>query len=329
MRRLLLATLGATLALAVPAAARDLYLRPASTSMQQPGWFASPYGTPFATVLDDPVVQPAAPDTGADYLGGVGSGEHYASVGMAPPALNAGENVTGATAWVYAATGAAQSLTISLWAGNQVLAWRYFGPGQAAGWRSVPVSQAPTADQAGKLSLLLRSNSSSSYLPWGRTYASYVDLATDGNDTAPPSVDSGPAPPLPPATPSGVTIALSRVHVIVERGRAVAPLTLGCPAGAVGRCRGTVTITLLADPPKTTARKLARAARCGRGCRPIGKGKFDIAAGKRRKVKVRMALRRDALFAKHGRRRRAKVTATMTDGAGRRTVTSRVVTLTD
>ena len=44
MRRLLLATLGATLALAVPAAARDLYLRPATTSMQQPGWFASPFG---------------------------------------------------------------------------------------------------------------------------------------------------------------------------------------------------------------------------------------------------------------------------------------------
>jgi hypothetical protein len=322
MRRLLLATLGATLALAGPAAARDLYLRPTATNLQQPGWIANPSGASFASVLDDPVVQPAAPDTGGDYLSGAGSGEHYASVAVAPPALNAGENVTGATAWVYAATGAAQSLTISLWGGNQLLAWRYFAPGQPAAWRSVPVPQAPTADQAGKLSVLLRSDSSSWTMPWGRTYASYVDLATDGADPAP-------APdPLPPP-PSGVTIALTRVHVIVERGRAVAPLTLGCPAGAVGRCAGTVTITLLPDPPKPGTRKLARATRCGRGCRPIGTGKFDIAAGKRRKVKVRMALRRDTLFAKHGRRRKARVTATMRDGSGRRTVTSGVVTLTN
>jgi hypothetical protein len=328
MRRLLLATLGATLALAGPAAARDLYLRPASTSMQQPGWFASPYGSPFAGVLDDSVVQPAAPDTGGDYLGGFGSGDSYAGVALSPPGLGAGENVTGATAWVYASTGAAQSLTISLWAGNQVVAWRYVGPGQAAGWRSVPVSHAPTVDQAGKLAVLLHSDSSSRSIPWGRTYASYVDLATDGADPSAPPPDSAPVPP-PPPPPPGVTIALTRVHVIVERGRAVAPLTLACPAGSVGRCRGTVTIALLADPPKPGTRKLARAARCGRGCRPIGKGKFDIAAGKRRKVKVRMALRRDDLFAKHGRRRRARVTATMTDGAGRRTVTSRVVTLTN
>jgi hypothetical protein len=322
MRRLLLATLGATLALAAPAAARDLYLRPNTTYMQQSGWIANPVGSPFATVLDDPVVQPNAPDTGGGYLTGVGQGnEAYASVGMPPPALGAGEHVTGATAWVYASTGPTQTLTISLWGGNQFLAWRTFGPGQAAAWRSVPAFRAPTADQAGKLSILLGSDSSSQTMPWGRTYASYVDLATDAPDPAPPP-DPGPPPP------AGITIAVSKVHVIVERGKAVAPLMLACPAGEVGRCRGTVTITLLADAPKPGTRKLARAARCGRGCRPIGKGSFDIAAGKRRKVKVRMALRRDDVFAKHGRRRRARVTATMRDGAGRRTVTSRVVTLT-
>jgi hypothetical protein len=325
MRRLLLVTLGATLALAGPAAARDLILRPVSTNLAQPGWIANPVGSPFASVLNDAVVQPSVPDTSSGYLTGNGSTDHsYASVALAPPTLNPGENITGATAWVYASTGAAQTLTVALWGGSQFLGWRWFGPGQAAAWRSVPLSAPPTADQANHFSVLLGSSSSSSYMPWGRTYASYVDLATDGTDPAPP-----PPPDPGPPPPSGVTIALTRVHVIVERGRAVAPLTLGCPAAAVDRCRGTVTITLLADPPKPTTRKLARASRCGRGCRPIGKGSFDIAAGKRRRVKVRMALRRDTLFAKHGRRRRARVTATMRDGAGRRTVTSGIVTLTN
>jgi hypothetical protein len=326
----LVVTAVAALGVAAPASARDLYLRPASTNLQQPGWFANPLGSPFASVLNDPVVQPAVPDTSTGYLSGVGSNDYYTSQAMSVPALNPGENVTGATAWVYATTGSAQSLTVSLWGGTQLLGWRYYGPGQAAAWRSVPVQTAPTADQANHLSVLLGANSASGSTPWGRVYASYVDLATDGQDPSPTSPTDpgtpGPSQPLPPA--AAIRIAAQTVHVGVERGKAVAPLLLACPASAAGSCRGTVTITLLPDPPKPGTHKLAHAARCGRGCRPIGHGSFDIAAGRRRKVKVRMALRRDQVFAQHGHRRRAKVTVTMRDGTGRRTVTSGIVTLT-
>jgi hypothetical protein len=322
MRKALLAGTAAVAALTLcaPASARNHILRPNATNYTTPGWVANPLGSPFQNVLADDVVQPNAPSTDSGFLTGIGDTASYAGLHVAEPTLAAGENVTGATAWVYASTGPLQSLTVSLWSGNRFLAWRSFDPGQGARWLSVPYAKPLTPDQAKALTVLLGSEGSTQSAQWGRTYATYVELATDAPDPA------APPPPFPPP-PTGVKLAFSTVRVVSERGKTFAPLVLHCPTAVVARCKGTVTIHLLADAPKAKPHKLVRMARCGRGCRPIGRGSFDIASGKRGKVKVRMALKQETLFGQR-RRRKAKVTATTRDGAGNRTVTTRVVTLT-
>jgi hypothetical protein len=312
-------------ALAVPAAQADIVVRPVKTWNQDPTWLVTPSLSTPAAVLDDDVLQPQAPDT-TDYLSGTAKGTFDTAVGIASPALADGQSVTGATAWVYAGTGPNQWLTVSLWSGFNVLAWRAFPPGQAAAWRSVPVTQAVTSDQAKSLALLLRTDNSAN-TGWGRVSAAYVDLTTIGDpapqESTPPPADEPPAG-TGPAPPPEVDILERVVKVTIHRGHPVAPLTLSCPTSAATRCRVQLTIRLL---PSGSTRRLAVGARCGRGCRPIGNGSYTVAQGHRRKVRVRMSLRTGQVFG-HRRRAKTRITVDSRDASGRRAVSNDVVTLT-
>jgi YVTN family beta-propeller protein len=97
-----------------------------------------------------------------------------------------------------------------------------------------------------------------------------------------------------------------------RRGNVLVPIT--CPANAVGGCRGSITIRL-AGPAPRAKRASALAAKCARGCRPLGSAKYEARAGQRLNVRVHMAsfVRK---LAGHRRGVRVTLTATNLVGAG-------------
>jgi YVTN family beta-propeller protein len=122
-------------------------------------------------------------------------------------------------------------------------------------------------------------------------------------------------PPIvaPAPKPSPVVIS-TRSARLTARGDIV--VTVGCPATARGGCRGTVTIRLA----HARRRARAHAAKCARGCRPLGSAKYEARAGQRARVRIHMTS-----FGRHllARRTRLLVTATATSVSGGHTATFR------
>ncbi|HEV3229608.1 MAG TPA: hypothetical protein VGY97_09050, partial [Solirubrobacteraceae bacterium] len=102
----------------MPAAsqAATYQLRPNKTLFGS-GWTSTPVSSSPDSLLAKPVTQPSTPDTSSYITAASSQDPDGNSVGLqvaAPPALASGESVTGATAWVYLATGAAQTLNLYL-----------------------------------------------------------------------------------------------------------------------------------------------------------------------------------------------------------------------
>jgi hypothetical protein len=262
-------------------------------------------------VLAAPALQPAAPSaTGASLSSTAGSGSSTI-VGVAAPALAATETVTGATAWVYAATGAGQPLNISLEAGSTSLATTAIGANKPAAWFSVTANGPLTAAQIGHLSIELRSQGSSQSAT--TVYAAYVELSTSGAQTSGPGSGTGtggsngtdatiPLASLPPSlAPAAIAAPSNPVQVSAARTIVV---VVRCPAAAITGCHGTITLRL----GVRNAQLIAVAARCGRGCRTIGGGSFNVAAGKTKRVKAHMTVSTRSLFGN----RKSVVVAEMT-----------------
>ena len=89
-----------------------------------------------AFVLDDPVLQPVAPDTTGDHLSHNGNGPVVVEVGLANVTLRAGENVTSVKSWAYAATGDSRTLDTELRSGATVLASGSWPMNVAASWKN-------------------------------------------------------------------------------------------------------------------------------------------------------------------------------------------------
>src|SRR5215213_4659191 len=77
----------------VPSAEAYTYVVRPNTTTTAGSWTVVPSGT-IDSVLDDNVLSPTAPSTGTDYVQENGNGPATFEVGLADPALRAGENVT-------------------------------------------------------------------------------------------------------------------------------------------------------------------------------------------------------------------------------------------
>jgi len=117
------------------------------------------------------------------------------------------------------------------------------------------------------------------------------------------------------------TVSLATAPITVTR-RGEAPIEVTCPTNALGGCRGTITIRLSEPAAK---RSSAVAARCGRGCRPLGTAKYEARAGKRARVRVHIASVGRRLLKRHKTLRVTVVATTVTGGA--QTTTTRTTTL--
>ena len=119
--------------------------------------------------------------------------------------------------------------------------------------------------------------------------------------------------------PSAAHVFLSSRPVIVTR-RGTAPIQVSCPADAGEGCRGTITIRL-SEPPARGARALI--SRCARGCRPLGSAKYEARAGKKVRVRVKIASVGRRLLA---RRKALRVTVVATSVSGGNTTTTTLTT---
>jgi YVTN family beta-propeller protein len=127
-----------------------------------------------------------------------------------------------------------------------------------------------------------------------------------------PAPGSGDPPAGGPPAEHPTAPAIPTTPVGVDR-HGVATISLGCPANASGGCHGIVAITI-AEPPAGRA----RAARCGRGCRPLGTTSYEARAGQKVRVRVHIASFGRRLLA---RRHSVRVTLTATSVSGGRTAT--------
>jgi hypothetical protein len=122
-----------------------------------------------------------------------------------------------------------------------------------------------------------------------------------------------------PGLPAHVVISTTSVTVTAS-GNAVTQVA--CPKSALGGCRGTVTLQLI-EPQAKGAR--ARAARCARGCRPLGSAHYEARAGQKIRVRVHIASFGRRLLA---RRKTLRVSVIVTNVLGGRTATvTRRITL--
>jgi len=345
-RRLLVALAAAVGCLpAAPAAAATYVLRPSTTYPTYSSWTTSPFGADLARVLDDAVTRPAAPSTAGDYVQSIGAATgQWVSTYLAAPALAAGETPTATRLHVYAQVGSLSTLTITLWAGMQSIGSATVPAGSPAGWYSATASVPPSATAAGHLALTLRVDAASGATAT-RVYAALAELDTpavaaapapgpgDPAD-APPADDVATAPVPAPAAPdahSAPSAPAAQLDVsaplVLGAGALALPVALACPAAVAGGCRGTVVLRLAGSAPRgKPSRARARAARCARGCRVIGEGRFEVAAGKTKRVRVKIAKAARNLFA-GGRTVRATAVVTTRDATGRTTVVTKPVSI--
>ena len=132
-------------------------------------------------------------------------------------------------------------------------------------------------------------------------------------DTPPPS--SPPATPTPGAPSAPVAVVISARSISVS-SHAEVSLSVSCPADAVGGCHGR--ITLLLDEPTAGAGR-AYAARCARGCRPLGSANYQARAGQTKRVRVHIASVGRRLLAQ---RKTLRVTLVATQVSGAHTATT-------
>jgi hypothetical protein len=176
----------------------------------------------------------------------------------------------------------------------------------------------------------------------GATAQTYVPLAADAGRTlrvaetesnaggagaqaqsAPTAVQAVPVPvAVAVAVTSSVTNGLSSLQVlparlvlsvksVTIRKNGIAPVSVRCPSSASSGCKGTLTIRLVEAPVKGTR---VVAARCGRGCRPLGGAKYEARAGQRLTVRVHIASYGHGLFKKHRVLRVTLTAMTFSDG---------------
>jgi len=342
IRRRLLVGVAATVAClpAAPAAAATYVLRPSVTYPSFSTWTTSPAGADLAGVLDDAVTRPAAPSTSGDYVQSAGAANgQWVSSYLAAPALGAGAAPTAARLYVYAQVGSVSTLTFTLWAGMQSIGYASVPAGSPAGWYSATATAPPSAAAAGHLALTLRIDAAMGATAT-RVYAAVAEVDTNGPpaapaalpaDTAdtPPADDVVPAPvPAAPSVPSAPAAQIDvAAPLVLPAGAFALPVPLACPATVAGACRGTVVLRLAGSAPRgKSTRARARAARCARGCRVIGEGRFEVAAGKTRRVPVKIAKAARNLVA-GGRAIRATAVVTTRDATGRAIVVSEPVTI--
>ena len=95
----------------------------------------------------------------------------------------------------------------------------------------------------------------------------------------------------------------------------VATIPLRCPSSAGSGCSRTVTITVQVLQPHA---KRASAARCARGCRPLGTTNYQARAGQKVNVRVHIASFGRRLLSK---KKSVRVTLTASSVADGQTVT--------
>ena len=349
LRRRLLVPLAAALAClpAAPAAAATYVLRPSATYPTFSSWTTSPAGADLAGVLDDAVTRPAAPSVSGDYVQSIGAANgQWVSTYLAAPSLASGETPTAARLYVYAQVGSMSTLTFTLWAGTQSIGYATLPAGSPAGWYTATATAPSSATAAGHLALTLRVDAATGATAT-RVYAAAAEVDTTGAPAAPPSgpapaadtppaddVVSAPVPaPRAPAAPPVASAPAAQIDatapLLLPAGAPALPVPLACPAIAAGGCRGTVVLRLAESAPREKSRSRrarARAARCARGCRVIGEGRFDVAAGKTKRVRVKIAKAARNLFA-GGRTVRATAVVTTRDATGRATVVTKPVSI--
>jgi hypothetical protein len=324
----------ALLALCPAAGASTHILRPASTAASGQ-WSVVPAGSDVAASLADDIAQPAAPDTGTGFITSPAKGNSLTAVTISAPALATGENITGATAWVYLSTGSSRSATVALATSTTVLGTVSVPAGRSAQWVSVPTSVAPTAAQLAGAYLVIA--------PGGNTgsavnaYAAYVDLETDAPD---PSTGSADGSSTAGSSPSGTTavggdgalggadasLAATVAHVaaLVARPTDIVSVPIVCPVVQLSGCAGRVTIELLGPYTRSAARRMSAARRRKVVLRSTRR--FKVAAGTRGRVPVVLDRRTARVLHRRGRAR-ARITVTTDLGDGKRAVAVRTLNL--
>lgn len=153
---------------------------------------------------------------------------------------------------------------------------------------------------------------------------------------APPSADVLPATDATPGAGDGpavraagegaavkhaapLPVKVSDAPVVVSHG--AAPIALTCPATAKEGCRGRVVLRLAPKrrSKKAAAKGRASAARCARGCRPLGQATFEANGGKTKTVKVRLSASARTMLARSGK---LEATASVSVTAYGKTVTT-------
>ena len=103
---------------------------------------------------------------------------------------------------------------------------------------------------------------------------------------ADPPVDPPVDPPAEPPAAKPVVVLISISVVRVDKhGNARIPLT--CPATATGGCKGTLVLTF--TERHVRGKKAVASLLCARGCRQLGKSKYEAKAGQKVNIRVHVA----------------------------------------
>ena len=324
MRRLLVVpALAAALLSSAPAAKASTFLaRPVSTISSN--WTTAPPNADLSTVVDDPVAAPSAPTVAGDEAHADGAGVWTAGVRLQAPPLGEGERATSARISVYAEVGAPATLAVTLRSGDTVVGELDLPAGSKPAWYASGPLALDGIDPSA-LTLTFVTTRQSGPGPT-KVAAAYVDVTSGPAETVPsPSAPLGPATlDAPPTAPPAAELVTPATIALPARATAV-PFSVGCPAGDPMSCRGTIELQLAgAAPAAKRSRGRAHAARCARGCRVLGKGTFEVAAGAHKTVRVKLN-RAARKVLKRGRTVKATVVTTTRSRAGDVVVTRRPV----
>jgi hypothetical protein len=332
-RLISLVVASALLVLAPAASASTHLLRPVSTAAGGQ-WSVTPAGSDLAAALADDVVQPVAPATATGFVTSPSKGNSTAAALIAAPSLATGENITGATAWVYLSTGSTRSATVAISTATTLLGMVTVPAGRSPQWVAVPASAPPTPAQMAALYLAIAPSGSSSAVT---AYAAYVDLETDapgattaGSDSA--AAGTGSSHPGTAANDgsaggspdNSLAATVAPAAALVVRSTGLVPVPISCPVVQLSGCRGTVTIELFGTSAGSHDKALSVARRRKIALRSTRH--FKVAAGAAANVPVVLDRRTARVLRRKGRVR-ARITVTTDLGAGKRVVATRTVNL--
>jgi hypothetical protein len=172
---IVLAALLALLTVAPSSFAATYLIRPSIDRTGSVNWTPSPSGAHYDRV-DDAVAQPTVPAAG-DYLSTNVSGRVDEWYMTDPPALGAGETITGARAWFYLAGPAGYRVQ-----NDETVVATGSTPSTSYAWRSVAIPS-PTWESLRLARLRITSNASSAI----RAYAAYIEITTTVTPPPPPA----------------------------------------------------------------------------------------------------------------------------------------------